>query len=42
MSYQDTMIPEFFTIGRFCSIAGDPDEVHMSQRGKLTARKLTS
>ena len=38
---QDTMIPEVFTIGRFCRIADGPDEVHMSQLGKLTARELT-
>ena len=39
---QDTMIPEIFTIGRFCRIADGPDEVHMSQLGKLTARELTA
>ena len=39
---QDTMIPEVFTIGRFCRIADGPDEVHMSQSGKLTARELTA
>jgi acyl-CoA dehydrogenase len=38
---QDTLIPEVFTIGRFCRIADGPDEVHMSQLGKLTARELT-
>ena len=41
MSHQDTMTPEVFTIGRFCSIAEGPNEVHMSQLGKLTARELT-
>ena len=35
------LIPEDFTIGRFCRIADGPDEVHMSQLGKLTARELT-
>ena len=39
---QDTLIPEVFTVGRFCRIADGPDEVHMSQLGKLTARELTS
>ena len=39
---QDTLIPEVFTIGRFCRIADGPDEVHMSQLGKLTARELTA
>jgi acyl-CoA dehydrogenase len=38
---QDTMIPDVFTVGRFCRIADGPDEVHMSQLGKLTARELT-
>ena len=38
---QDTLIPEVFTVGRFCRIADGPDEVHMSQLGKLTARELT-
>ena len=41
MSHQDSMIPKVFTIGRFYSIAEGPDEVHMSQLGKLTARELT-
>ena len=35
---QDTFIPEVFTIGQFCRIANDPDEVHMFQLGTLTAR----
>ena len=35
---QDTMIPEAFTTARFCRIADGPDEVHMSQLGKLTIR----
>ena len=37
---QDTMIPEAFTTARFCRIADGPDEVHMSQLGKLTTRDL--
>ena len=37
---QDTMIPEAFTTARFCRIADGPDEVHMSQLGKLTIREL--
>ena len=41
MSDQDTMIPGVFTIGGLCSIADRPDEVHISQLGKLTARELT-
>jgi acyl-CoA dehydrogenase len=39
---QDTMIPDVFTVGRFCRIADGPDEVHMSQLGKMTARSLAS
>jgi acyl-CoA dehydrogenase len=39
---QDTMIPHAFTISRFCRIADGPDEVHMSQLGKLTIRDLVS
>jgi len=37
---QDTMIPTAFTTSRFCRIADGPDEVHMSQLGKLTIRDL--
>ena len=37
---QDTMIPQVFTVGRFCRIADGPDEVHMSQLGKLKIRDL--
>ena len=37
---QDTMIPAVFTLARFSRIADGPDEVHMSQLGKLTAREL--
>ena len=35
---QDTLLPEVFTRARFCRIADGPDEVHMSQLGKLTIR----
>ena len=37
---QDTLIPEVFTLAQFSRIADGPDEVHMSQLGKLTAREL--
>jgi acyl-CoA dehydrogenase len=37
---QDTLIPAVFTLARFSRIADGPDEVHMSQLGKLTAREL--
>jgi acyl-CoA dehydrogenase len=37
---QDTLIPHVFTLARFSRIADGPDEVHMSQLGKLTAREL--
>ena len=37
---QDTLIPSVFTQARFCRIADGPDEVHMSQLGKLTIRDL--
>jgi acyl-CoA dehydrogenase len=37
---QDTLIPDVFTLARFSRIADGPDEVHMSQLGKLTAREL--
>ena len=39
---QDTLIPSVFTTARFCRIADGPDEVHMSQLGKLTARALNT
>jgi len=39
---QDTLIPEVFTLARFSRIADGPDEVHMSQLGKLTARELNA
>ena len=39
---EDTLIPEVFTLARFSRIADGPDEVHMSQLGKLTARALTA
>jgi acyl-CoA dehydrogenase len=35
-------VPEVFAQARFCRIADGPDEVHMSQLGKLTIRKLES
>jgi acyl-CoA dehydrogenase len=35
---QDTLLPDVFTRARFCRIADGPDEVHMSQLGKLTIR----
>ena len=38
---QDTLIPHVFTLARFSRIADGPDEVHMSQLGKMTARELT-
>ena len=37
---QDTLIPEVFSLARFSRIADGPDEVHMSQLGKMTAREL--
>ena len=37
---QDTLIPDVFTLARFSRIADGPDEVHMSQLGKMTAREL--
>ncbi len=37
---QDTLIPEVFTLARFSRIADGPDEVHLSQLGKLTAREI--
>ena len=39
---QDTLIPSAFTHARFCRIADGPDEVHMSQLGKLTIRELVA
>jgi acyl-CoA dehydrogenase len=36
---QDTLIPAVFTRARFCRIADGPDEVHMSQLGKMTLRE---
>ena len=38
---QETIIPHVFTTARFCRIADGPDEVHMSQLGKLTMRELS-
>ena len=37
---EDTLIPDVFTLARFSRIADGPDEVHMSQLGKLTIRSL--
>ena len=37
---QDTLIPHVFMLARFSRIADGPDEVHMSQLGKLTIRDL--
>ena len=39
---EDTLIPDVFTLARFSRIADGPDEEHMSQLGKLTARALTA
>ncbi|MFT4519493.1 MAG: acyl-CoA dehydrogenase [Halioglobus sp.] len=39
---QDTIIPQVFTTARFCRIADGPDEVHMSQLGKLCIREYNS
>jgi acyl-CoA dehydrogenase len=39
---QDTLIPAVFTRARFCRIADGPDEVHMSQLGKMTIRELVN
>ncbi len=36
---QDTPIPEIFAYARYIRIADGPDEVHMSQLGKLTIRQ---
>ena len=33
---EDTLLPGGFTRARFCLIGDGPDEVHMSQIGKLT------
>lgn len=37
----DTPIAGFFTLNRFLRIADGPDEVHMSQLGKLKIKELT-
>ncbi len=37
---QDTPIPEIFAYARFVRIADGPDEVHMSQLGKLTVQQV--
>ena len=36
---QDTVLPEIFAYGRYVRIADGPDEVHMSQLGKLTIQQ---
>ena len=33
---QDTPLPAIFAYGRFVRLADGPDEVHMSQLGKMT------
>lgn len=38
----DTPIASFFTLNRFLRIADGPDEVHMSQLGKMKIREYTS
>ncbi|MEQ8230459.1 MAG: acyl-CoA dehydrogenase family protein, partial [Gammaproteobacteria bacterium] len=37
---QDTVLPEIFAYGRYVRIADGPDEVHMSQLGKLTVQQV--
>ena len=39
---QDTPLHHVFAASRFCRIADGPDEVHMSQLGKLTIRQALS
>jgi len=39
---QDTLIPHVFSVARISRIADGPDEVHMSQLGKMTARELNA
>ena len=36
---QDTVLPEIFAYARYVRIADGPDEVHMSQLGKLTIQQ---
>ncbi len=36
---QDTSLPEIWAYARLCRLADGPDEVHMSQLGKLTIRQ---
>ena len=38
----DTPIPYFFTMNRFLRLADGPDEVHMSQLGKLKIREYNA
>ena len=39
---QDTPIPKMFAYGRFVRLADGPDEVHMSQLGKMTIAETIS
>ena len=39
---QDTILPEIFTYARLCRLADGPDEVHMSQLGKLVIKDVLS
>lgn len=39
---QDTPLPMIFAYGRFVRIADGPDEVHMSQLGKLTINSIVN
>ena len=36
---QDTVLPEIFSYARVVRLADGPDEVHMSQLGKLTIQQ---
>jgi acyl-CoA dehydrogenase len=37
---QDTPLPEIFAYARLCRLADGPDEVHMSQLGKLVIKQV--
>jgi acyl-CoA dehydrogenase len=39
---QDTILPEIFGYARLCRLADGPDEVHMSQLGKLVIKDVLS
>lgn len=39
---QDTILPEIFSYARLCRLADGPDEVHMSQLGKLVIKDVLS